>query len=115
MSIKLLKNRNYAPESLGKTCVLGLGKTGKVVADYLLDNLGNRVNSVHIYAGNKNEFSLRSADKLISRGATVSFDDDELKESYDLCVASPGIPQHSNIYVSAEEKCEELISEVELA
>lgn len=113
--VKLLKNRNYAPESLGKTCVLGLGKTGKVVADYLLDNLGNRVSSVHVYAGKKSEFSLRNADKLIKRGASVSFDDEELFENYDLCVVSPGIPQNSNIYISAKNKSEELIGEIELA
>lgn len=113
--IKLLKNKNFAPENFGKVCVFGLGKTGMVVADYFVRLLEDRVDSLHVYAGEKTEFAMKTADKLIKRGATVSFDDNSVNEKYDLAVMSPGIKATSDIYKSAEENCEEVISEVELA
>lgn len=112
---ELLKDKNYAPVKLGTVCVLGLGKTGFSVAEYLCRLIGTRVESLHIYAGEKSEFAMKSADKFLRKGATVSFDDKTIVHKYDLCVASPGIPEVSDIMKSAHENCEEVISEVELA
>ena len=58
---------------------------------------------------------MRAADKMIARGATVSFDDEQVNKNYDLCIASPGISNLKSIYKSAKEHSTELISEVEFA
>lgn len=113
--VDLIESKNYAPKNLGQVCVLGLGKTGSVVANYLCSLLGKRVESVHIYAGEKKEFAMKTADKLLSLGATVSFDDKEINFNYDLCIASPGFSNLSDIFKSAEKNCNEVISEVEFA
>lgn len=105
----------YNQTNFGKACVLGLGKTGISVANYFLDLLGSRVKSVHVFAGEKTSSSMRAADRLISLGATVSFDDKAVNEHYDICVASPGISNLSSIYTSAVQNCTEVISEIELA
>lgn len=111
----LIEDKNYAPKKLGKVCVLGLGKTGFAVANYLCPLLGDRVKHLHIYAGGKNEFAMKSADKFLKDGASVSFDDDVIDKSYDLCIASPGIPEVSNLIKSAKKNCTEVISEIEFA
>lgn len=112
---QLMQDRNYAVKNLGKVCILGLGKTGNALAKYLCENLGKRVETLHVYAGEKKEFAMKSADKLLGMGATVSFDDKEINEKYDLCIASPGIPFTSDLIKSAKKCCGELISEVEFA
>lgn len=113
--VKLIDNRNFAPENLGEVCVLGLGKTGEVVSRYLCELLGKRVENVHVYAGEKKEFAMRVADKLLKKGATVSFDDKVIEHKFDLCIASPGIPIVSDLMQSAIENCGEVISEIEFA
>lgn len=113
--VDLLKNKNYAPKNLGEVCVLGLGKTGNVVASYMCELLGKRVESVHVYAGEKKEFAMRAADRLLKCGATVSFDDKELKHKFDLCVTSPGISINDPLIKTAKNNCNEVISEVEFA
>lgn len=111
----LIEDKNYAPKKLGKVCVLGLGKTGFAVANYLCPLLGNRVKSLHIFAGDKNEFTMQSADRFIKDGASVSFDDEVIDKSFDLCIASPGIPEGSDLMKSAKKNCTEVISEIEFA
>ena len=113
--VQLLKDKNYAPKNLGDVCVLGLGKTGNVVASYMCELLGKRVKSVHVYAGEKKEFGMRAADRLLKCGATVSFDDKELKHKFDLCVTSPGISENDPLIKTAKKNCNEVISEVEFA
>lgn len=110
-----LKDKNFAPDNLGEVCVLGLGKTGFSVAKYLCDLLTNRVESVHVYAGEKLDFAMHNADKILKMGASVSFDDKEIVHKYDLCIASPGISVNSELIKTAKENCTEVISEIEFA
>lgn len=112
---QLIKDKNFAPKELGDVCVLGLGKTGNVVASYMCTLLGKRVNSVHVYAGEKKEFAMRAGDRLLKSGATVSFDDIEIKHEYDLCIASPGISENDPLIKTAMQNCGEVISEIEFA
>lgn len=112
---ELIENKNFAPANLGSVCVLGLGKTGIVVAEYLCSLLDSRVESVHVYAGEKKEFAMKSADKLLKLGATVSFDDKQIVHNFDLCIASPGISENSELIKTAKDKCFEVISEIEFA
>ena len=112
---KFIEGKNYAPKKLGDVCVIGLGKTGNVVSEYFCALLGKRVESLHIFAGEKSQSSMQAADKYLKLGASVSFDDNLISKHFDLCIISPGISCISDIYLSAVDNCEEVISEIELA
>lgn len=107
-------DRKAAPESLGDVLVLGLGKTGEAVCEYCLDQ-GDRVASLTVAAGAKNDTSLAVAKRLEARGAKVAFDTTSFANTYDLCIASPGISQFSAFYQNALGAAREVISEVEFA
>jgi UDP-N-acetylmuramoylalanine--D-glutamate ligase len=112
--MNFIKSRKYAPHNLGRVCVIGLGKTGLAVAQYLIKE-NKRVENLHVYAGDKTKFSMRSGDKLIKCGVSISFDDATLDSLYDLCIVSPGISPNNSIFKSALKNCKEVISEVEFA
>ena len=110
-----LEGRKLAPAHLGSVLVLGLGKSGKAVADYCLSLLGTRVEAVAVAAGAPTDEALAWADRARRRGALVLFDHEAIEGSYDLCIASPGISQFSDFYRSAAAKSGEIVSEVEFA
>lgn len=91
--------------------VLGLGETGSAVARHAL-NAGDEVT---VYAGARDALTEAAAVPLLEAGVEVRFDDEDVKGSYDLCVASPGIPQTSPFYQSAKRASTELVSEPEYA
>ena len=101
-------------EHLGNVCVLGIGKTGVVGADYLAGQLGNRVDSVTVYGGGKSRMG-KEAERLQGRGVRVVVGTEELDGSYDLAVASPGISEFSAFFASAREHASEVIGEPEFA
>jgi UDP-N-acetylmuramoylalanine--D-glutamate ligase len=103
-----------APENLGKVLVLGLGKTGQAVCNYCLSQ-ASRIESLTVAAGASNAAAQASAAPLQRAGARVLFDTQEFSETYDLCIASPGISQFSDFYQNALAHSAELISEVEFA
>ena len=109
----LIEGRRHAPERLGDVCVLGLGVSGRAVADYLLKQPAGRVASLSVFAGRADESS-PDAQALTEAGAHVVFGE-HVTGSFDLCVASPGIPETSAFYQEARAASAELISEVELA
>ena len=111
----LIPGRKHAPARLGRVLVLGLGKSGKAAVDYCLDLVGSRVESVTVAAGARTPDAEAFAQAARSRGARVFFDHEDIEEAYDLCIASPGIPQTSAFYASAEAACGELVSEIEFA
>ena len=99
---------------LGDVCVLGLGKTGEGVAAYLASLLGSRVSSVTLYGGARStEGSATRA--LEGLGVRVVTGTEEVQGSYDLVVASPGIPEHSAFAEAARACATEFIGEPELA
>ncbi len=101
--------------AMGDVLVLGLGKTGEAVADYLLEqrDLG-RVGSVTVYGGLKSAPS-EATRALEAAGATVVFGTEDVQGSYDLAVSSPGISEFSGFYASAKAASAEIIGEPELA
>lgn len=117
----LIEGKKHAPENLGRVLVLGLGKSGLAAVDYLLPLIGGRVERLSIAAGAENEASRAAAARATEAGADVVFGDDavaslsEAAGSFDLCIASPGIPEISDFYKSAQAKSAELVSEVEFA
>lgn len=103
-----------APENLGRVLVLGLGKSGRAVADYLVA-AGERVESLTVAAGARTASAEDAAASLASAGAAVLFDLDRIEGAFDLCIASPGIPEGSLLYRSAAQCSAEIIGEVEFA
>ena len=103
-----------APENLGRVLVLGLGKSGRAVADYLVA-AGERVESLTVAAGARTASAEDAAASLVSAGAAVLFDLDRIEGAFDLCIASPGIPEGSLLYRSAAQCSAEIIGEVEFA
>ena len=99
---------------LGDVCVLGLGKTGEAVAAYLADRLGDRVDSVTLYGGARSVDGPASQ-ALAARGVRVVLGTEDVQGHYDLCVASPGIPEHAPFLRAAAACSDELIGEPELA
>lgn len=112
---EMLAGRKLAPARLGRVVVLGLGVSGRSCAAYLLDRLGGRVSELVIYAGSPGEEARSWAQDAASRGARVVFDDEKVEGSFDLCIASPGISEFSDFYLSAARASLEVISEVEFA
>lgn len=110
-----IEGRKAAFASLGDVLVLGLGKSGRAVAQYCLELLGTRVSSLTIAAGEHNDSALAFAKECEKAGAKVYFDRYTFDDRYDLCVASPGISQFSRFYENAAEASTAVISEVEFA
>ena len=107
----------YAGAQLGDVCVLGLGKTGRDVALYLaaLAQLDNpRVASVTLYGGAKSAEG-PTVDELRAHGVRVVTGTEEVAGSYDLTVASPGIPEDSAFMRAAMAASREVVSEPEFA
>ena len=112
---RLDPTKKHAPSNLGRVLVLGLGKSGRAAAAYLLPLVGDRVESVTVAAGDRTPEARALAEHLESCGATVSFGHDVIGGPYDICIASPGIPQFSEFYRNAQAASAEVVSEVEFA
>lgn len=113
---RLLTGRKYAPEHLGHVLVLGLGKSGRATATYLARLLGTRVDALTVAAGTSKVDERSLPDVPEGRDGVRIVTDREWPEgSFDLCVASPGIPQGSAFYQSAAAASAEIIGEVEFA
>lgn len=100
---------------LGSTLVLGLGKTGRDVALYLrgLEGAG-RVSSVTLYGGASSTEGEASR-ALEEAGVRVVLGTDQVEGTFDLAVASPGIPEASDFFQSARAHAGQVIGEPELA
>lgn len=99
---------------LGSVAVLGLGRTGLSVAEYLAEGLGTDVESVTLYGGATSLPNERTQ-ALEARGVRVVCGTEELDGQYDLAIASPGIPEHAPFFISAKEHAAEVIGEPEFA
>lgn len=100
---------------LGDVLVLGLGRSGEAAARYCLQRLGGDVDSVTVIDGSSSPKVIELADELVSLGASVAVGVTVVSGSYDLCIASPGIPPHSPMMLAARRACGEIVSEIEFA
>lgn len=89
----MVQGRKLAPQSLGRVLVLGAGVTGRACIAYLEPLVGGRVSEL----------------------AVVEGDAQPIDGAFDLCIASPGISQFSDLYQAAQAASTEIISEVEFA
>lgn len=100
---------------LGDVCVLGLGKTGEAVAEYLLAQRDDgRVSSVTVVGGAKSAPSDESL-ALEHEGAKVVYGTENVEGDFDLAIASPGISEFSDFYANGKAASKEIIGEPELA
>lgn len=111
----MIQGKKMAYADLGRVLVLGLGKSGRIAAQYCLELLGGRVDSVTIAAGKRNEKAESFAEECQRRGARVVFNTETIEDTYDVCIASPGISQFSDFYKNAQSASIEIMSEVEFA
>ncbi len=100
--------------ALGDVLVLGLGRTGASVARYLAALPEGRVRSVTLYGGASSRPDAASH-ALEELGVTVTLGTDEVRGSFDLAVASPGIPEHSAFFRAAASASTEVVGEPEFA
>ena len=106
---------------IGRVLVLGLGKSGKSLARYCAGLIGSRVSSLFIAAGARTDDSVAFVESLDCEGVAYAFGDDALErfagggQTFDICIASPGIPYWHDLYVTGSAISGELISEVEFA
>ena len=99
---------------LGDVCVLGLGKTGVEVARYLSDLPEGRLSSVTLYGGaSSTEGDVTR--ELAEKGVRVVVGTESVEGHFDLVVASPGIPERSDFFRSAQAHATEVIGEPEFA
>ncbi len=101
-------------EHLGSVAVLGLGRTGEAAARYLASLVPSRVDSVTLFGGAASAPGERTR-ALEDLGVAVTCGTDEVTGSYDLAVASPGIPDTSDFFLGAAACSAEVVGEPELA
>ena len=99
---------------LGDVLVLGIGKTGEGICRYLAGLMPERVGSVTLYGGAKSAESAATR-ALEALGVRCVLGTEDVEGSYDLAVASPGIPESSAFHRAAEACAREVVGEPELA
>ena len=45
-NVEMIAGKKHAPKNLGRVLILGLGKSGTAAAEYCLDALGSRVETL---------------------------------------------------------------------
>lgn len=101
-------------QPLGKVCVLGLGRTGFGVVEYLIQHMPDRVESIHLYGGARSVPNEQTA-RFEGQGVHVTCGTDEIEGEYDLAIVSPGIPPRSAFFLSAKAHAKDLVGEPEFA
>lgn len=112
-----ISGRKLARRHLGRVLILGLGVSGKACALYLAPMIGDRVEDLVIYGGPSGgaSFDWAFANSEALNGAEVIFDTEDVEGDFDICIASPGISEFSDFYLSGKRASEEIVSEVEFA
>ena len=102
------------PSHIGRALVLGAGKSGIAVAEYLAARLGDRVDSVTLYGGATSRPTEKTRE-LEAAGVRVVLGTEDVEGSYDLAVSSPGISEFSEFFSAAKACSSEVIGEPEFA
>ncbi|MDF1542545.1 MAG: UDP-N-acetylmuramoyl-L-alanine--D-glutamate ligase [Anaerosomatales bacterium] len=100
----------------GDILVVGLGASGEAAATYCLQRAanGDPVTVTVIDSGDSDTLWAR-AQRLGELGASVHLGAAHVAGSYDLAIASPGIPPHAALMGEVREAAVEVISELEFA
>jgi UDP-N-acetylmuramoylalanine--D-glutamate ligase len=98
---------------LGNVAVLGIGHTGESVCRYLV-GLGERVSSVTLFGG-ASSHECEVTRELEGLGVRCVLGTEEVECTFDLAIASPGIPVGSAFFQAAAAHATEIIGEPEFA
>ena len=101
-------------ETLGDVCVLGFGKTGVSVCAYLLQQPEGRVSSITLVGGADATVG-EKVQGLADSGVQVQCGSDQVEGTFDLTIASPGIPDTSELFLSAKAASKQILGEPEFA
>ena len=101
------------PARLGDVAVLGIGHTGEAVCRYLA-GLGERVSSVTLFGGASSHEG-EVTRELEGLGVRCVLGTEEVEGTFDLAIASPGIPVGSAFFQAAAAHATEIIGEPEFA
>jgi UDP-N-acetylmuramoylalanine--D-glutamate ligase len=99
----------------GRVLVLGLGRSGLAAAEVLTSAGSGRIDAVGVVDEGHGEALEYEADRLRDRGVDVRLGTSAVDGSWDLVVASPGIPPRSELMGAARGLGAPIISEIELA
>ena len=101
---------------LGDILVVGLGASGLESARYCLALVAaGEADSVTVVDAGGSEALRMRADELRELGAEVVLSTEAVAGEFDLAIASPGIPPHAPLFISATEASKRLVSEIEFA
>ncbi|WP_028264114.1 UDP-N-acetylmuramoyl-L-alanine--D-glutamate ligase [Atopobium fossor] len=100
--------------NLGNVLVLGLGKTGVAVCEYLLSLGPARVASITLYGG-ASSVATKKTSELEAQGVCVVVGTDTVKGRYDLAISSPGISEFCDFFLSAQAHATLIMGEPEFA
>lgn len=105
---------------LGNVAIIGLGRSTTAAARFCLAALrgglcGATASSMRIYGGAGTEAARKAAAEFVEAGIEAVFDCEDVEGSYDIAIASPGIPEGSAFLQSAKAHACEVVYEPELA
>lgn len=100
-----------------RVLILGMGRSGEAVARHVASRraAGDQVEAALLDEDSGEELQRRARQLTESTGVPVTLDADRIDGSWDLVVASPGIPPRSPLMRSARALGVPVISEIELA
>lgn len=115
---ELLPGTKQAYARLGRVLILGVGSSGYALTEYLLNQAANdpsRVDAIAVAYGDASEDALVSfREWSAAHPGLVTLSKDVVGE-FDLCLASPGISNLSDLYAAGRFASQEIIGEVEFA
>jgi UDP-N-acetylmuramoylalanine--D-glutamate ligase len=101
---------------LGDILILGLGESGMAAARHTAGLVGAReASSVTLVDSGASDAHRARAAELRALGVNVLLDVDAVVGRFDLAIASPGIPPHAPLFVSAAASSTRIVSEIEFA
>jgi UDP-N-acetylmuramoylalanine--D-glutamate ligase len=102
--------------TLGDTLVLGMGRSGVAAVRYLATLISaGEATSVTMVDSSDTPALREAATELRALGVNVLLGCERVEGRFGLCVASPGIPPHAELMVSAKCAAEKVVSEIEFA
>ncbi len=115
---EFLSGKKRARARLGRVLVLGVGRSGRAVCEYLLSVAAmapERVGSITVVFGDAPEEALGWFRDAVEAHQALLSVEKAVSGTFDLCVVSPGISNLSPLYGAARDASAEIIGEVELA
>lgn len=103
---------------MGRVLVLGVGRSGRAVTEYLLQAAAmtpERLESITVAYGDADEAAYAWFAEQAESHPDLLTVASGVNGSFDLCIASPGISNLSDLYASGRDASAEIIGEVEFA